>query len=121
MKLLIVSHTPHVNHQGNWYGWGPTVREINFLSNYFEITHIAPAESSSNLPQSYDRVNPSVKIVSTRNRGGVGFVSKLKVLLDSFRYAELVTRNSYSSDMVHVRCPANISLVALVSLIFFPG
>ncbi|MFT4523139.1 MAG: hypothetical protein ACI8ZN_002091, partial [Bacteroidia bacterium] len=41
-KLLIISHTPHYLENDVAVGWGPTINEINFLSNTFtSITHVA--------------------------------------------------------------------------------
>ncbi len=43
MRLLIVSHTPHYRRAGHYAGWGPTVRELDYLAELFdEVTHIAP-------------------------------------------------------------------------------
>jgi glycosyltransferase involved in cell wall biosynthesis len=120
MKLLVVSHTPHSKALNEWSGWGPTVREINFLSKYFQVTHIAPQHKGEKENVSYDIVNPHIKLIPTRNRGGGGLGSKLKVLVDSAHYAFLVIRETFSADIVHVRCPANIAMIALGVLVFFP-
>ena len=43
MRLLIVSHTPHYRRDGRIVGWGPTVRELDYLAEMFaEIVHVAP-------------------------------------------------------------------------------
>jgi hypothetical protein len=43
MKLLIVSHTPHYLENGAVKGWGPTIREIDYLAQCFDqVTHVAP-------------------------------------------------------------------------------
>ena len=43
MRLLIVSHTPHYHAAGRLVGWGPTVRELDYLSELFdEVVHVAP-------------------------------------------------------------------------------
>ena len=43
MRLVIVSHTSHYQKEGRIVAWGPTVREINYLTEIFdEIVHIAP-------------------------------------------------------------------------------
>jgi glycosyltransferase involved in cell wall biosynthesis len=120
MKLLIISHTPHVSVQSRSYGWGPTVREINFLSRYFQIVHLAPQQHDVAIPSSYAEVNPTVVILPTTNRGGKGLLAKLRVLLDSFHYLKIILREMMHADIVHVRCPANISLVALCALTFVP-
>ena len=44
LKLLVISHTPHYTDQdGRVVGWGPTLRELNYLTDLFEhVYHIAP-------------------------------------------------------------------------------
>lgn len=119
IKLLIISHTPHLLAQGKWYGWGPTVREINFLTRSFAITHISPVQVADDVHSSYAEVDPAVRLVPTRNRGGRGIVSKLKVLVDSFDYGYKFLKEVRHADIIHVRCPANISLIALILLCFY--
>ena len=43
-SLTIISHTEHFkNVNGEIVGWEPTVREINHLSNIFDLVyHVAP-------------------------------------------------------------------------------
>jgi len=118
-KLLIVSHTPHVTYEGSSYGWGPTVKEINFLSKYFLIEHIAPVHKLKEVPGSYLRVANEVRLIPTRDRGGKTVFAKFRVVVDSFEYTYLVLKRLWYCDMVHVRCPSNISLIALIVLIFF--
>lgn len=120
MKLLVISHTPHLKVSNNNFGWGPTIREVNFLSQFFQITHIAPCKLTSKVPESYAETSQSIRLVPTRNRGGVGFLRKLKVSVDAFQYLKLIMIEIGLADIVHVRCPSNISIVALLILIFSP-
>lgn len=117
-KLLIISHTPHVFNSGKSYGWGPTVKEINFLSNYFQIEHIAPVHRLTEVPKSFLQVVEKVRLIPTRDRGGKTVFAKLRVTFDSIQYASLILWRIRHCDLVHVRCPSNISLVALIVLLF---
>lgn len=119
MKLLIISHTPHVLVHDRCYGWGPTVRELNFLSRYFQIVHVAPQQPDATIPLSYAEVDPGITVVPTINRGGHGLMAKFRVLFDSLDYVKIILKQVPKADIVHVRCPANISLVALLVLMFF--
>ena len=42
-KLVVISHTLHAKNKNNeMVGWGPTISEINYLSNHWEeIVHVA--------------------------------------------------------------------------------
>lgn len=124
MNLLIISHTPHIDKDGVLYGWGPTVSELNFLSTKFSsITHIAPLTiANDSIPPSFLPVNSSIRIAAVRNRGGKSIMAKLKVLWDCLQYIFVVFREVKSfSGLIHVRCPSNISMIALFVLIFFSG
>ena len=45
-KLVIISHTAHqLDEMSQVVGWGPTIREINFISkNWDEVVHVACLE-----------------------------------------------------------------------------
>jgi glycosyltransferase involved in cell wall biosynthesis len=48
-KLVVISHTEHQKDlEGNIVGWGPTVNEINFLSQFWEeVVHVACLEKDT--------------------------------------------------------------------------
>jgi glycosyltransferase involved in cell wall biosynthesis len=117
MRLLIVSHTPHYRANGHYVGWGPTVRELDYLSDLFtEIVHIAPLYNTpppeSSLPYHSTRVflRPVVPA------GGPGIFNKANILRAYPLYASVIRDELKKADAVHVRCPANISLLTLFLL-----
>lgn len=117
MRLLIVSHTKHYRKDGRFVGWGPTVRELDYLAELFdEIVHIAtlyPGESPANaLP--YTTGNIRLRLVAPA--GGVSVTDKLGILAVYPVYARAIREEMAQADAVHVRCPANISLLALFQL-----
>jgi glycosyltransferase involved in cell wall biosynthesis len=119
VKLLIVSHTPHYRAGGTIVGWGPTVREIDHLAGLFrEVVHIAPLHEepapASALP--YESVRVRVKTV--RPAGGERHTQKARVFFLAPRWARAILREVADADVVHVRCPASIGLVALSVLQF---
>lgn len=124
MKLLVISHTAHIFKDEKYYGWGPTIVELNFLASKFDhVVHIAPvaARESEYVSRSFSQLDASIRMVQIINRGGTTLRAKLRVLWDSLNYISTILKELKSgSDLVHVRCPANISLVALMVLIFFP-
>lgn len=114
MRLLIVSHTAHYQANGRWVGWGPTVRELGYLAELFsETVHIAPAYSgqppSSALPYASDRL----RLRPVAPTGGTKMAAKLGILRAYPDYAAAIREELEQADAVHVRCPANISLLAL--------
>lgn len=120
MKLLIISHTDHyIDRDGVKRGWGPTVREISNLAGLFsEVCHIACFRSGP-VPESmipYEAGN--VRLVLLPPSGGPGLRDKLGILKQIPAYIRTILRELPHADAVHVRAPANISLLAMVLLAF---
>lgn len=116
MRLLIVSHTPHYLENGVPVGWGPTVREIDYLASLFEeIVHIAPLHRGK--PEgalAYQAGN--IRFRPVRPSGGERLVDKLSILAHVPSYVRALNEEWRGADVVHVRCPANISIIALLML-----
>lgn len=117
MRLLIVSHTPHYHAGDQIVGWGPTVRELGYLAALFDsVVHIAvgypgPAPASA-LP--YAAANVRVRLVEPA--GGDTLRDKIGILTAYPNYARVIREEMGRADAIHVRCPANISLLALWQL-----
>lgn len=119
--LLVISHTAHTNENGVWLGWGPTTNELNYLATRFrKITHIAPETEYRQLAQSGVSLASNIRLIPVRNRGGQGLRSKWQVLKDVPLFVGRIWPEIKRADLIHVRCPANISLIALLLLCFFP-
>ncbi|HSN25735.1 MAG TPA: glycosyltransferase [Kofleriaceae bacterium] len=116
-RLLVVSHTPHYIRDGVLVGWGPTVRELDQLATRFEqVRHVAcvyrePAPDSA-LPYQA----PNLEVVPVPPAGGEGVLGKLDALRASPIYSWTIARELRRADMVHVRAPANIALIAMALL-----
>ena len=124
MKLVIVSHTAHYRRNGKVVGWGPTVREIDEISKLFDrVVHIAPLHSDDAPESALGYESARVRLREVNPSGGVGIADKLGVLLHLGAYARAIYQELRDADAVHVRCPANISLLALIMLVFLrqPG
>lgn len=119
MRLAVISHTPHHHAGGRLVGWGPTIREIDHLAGLFEeVVHIAPVHDgpapASGLP--YRAAN--VRVVAVPPAGGESVGNKLDVLRVLPRYVQAIRKELARCDIVHVRCPSNIGLVAALLLSF---
>jgi glycosyltransferase involved in cell wall biosynthesis len=119
VKLLIVSHTPHYRAGGTIVGWGPTVREIDHLAGLFrEVVHIAPLHEEPAPASSLPYEAPGVRLQTVRPAGGERIADKAGILVRAPDWARTILREVGDADVVHVRCPASISLVALAALQF---
>lgn len=119
MRLLVVSHTPHFRRDGQVVGFGPTVRELDRLAGLFDrLVHLAPlydrapAIPPSALPYSAE----NLELRPLRPAGGPKLVDKLGVLLRYPGYLAAFVREMRRADVVHVRCPSNVSLLAIVAM-----
>ena len=116
-RLVIVSNMAHYLRDGIVVGWGPTVQEISHLARLFEdIRHVAclhrePAPASA-LPYTSERVT----LVPVPPAGGRRLRDKLGILAFAPHYLRAIARELPRADVVHVRAPANISLMAILLL-----
>jgi glycosyltransferase involved in cell wall biosynthesis len=122
MNLLIISHTPHYHKESQIVGWGPTVKEIDQLARLFdEIRHLAVLYKDEAPLSSMPYAANNVVFVPARPSGGETFKDKLGVLRAFLSYWKIIRQeiNMLSDeDILHVRCPANISLLAIMILTF---
>lgn len=117
MRLLVISHTPHYRTAGPPAGWGPTVRELDYLAELFdEIVHVAPLHPGPAPSSSLAYASPRVRLRPVGAAGGEALGDKLAVLRLYPAYAAAIRDEMGRADAVHVRCPANISLLALALL-----
>ncbi len=115
MNLVVVSHTPHYLRNGEIVGWGPTVREIGHLAELFdEVMHVAPVHDGD-APASALPYGPrNVSVVALRAAGGTRWRDKLRLLRSAPAYVRAIRRATRRADVLHIRCPSYVSLVAVV-------
>ena len=117
MKLLIISHTPHYLDGSTVVGWGPTIREIDYLSELFTaIVHIAPLHPGPVPDSSLPYSSKNIRFRAVPSSGGENLPSKIGILKAFPAYFHAFTEEAAKADAIHVRCPANISLAALLWL-----
>ena len=114
MRLLIVSHTPHYHSAEGVVGWGPTVRELDYLAALFdEVTHVAVGYPGRAPASALAYAAPNLRVRLVPPAGGESWRDKLGILSAYPAYARMLREEISRADAVHVRCPANISLLAL--------
>lgn len=121
MRLLIVSNMAHYRRGDQVVGWGPAVREIDEVAELFsEVRHVGclhegPAPDSA-LPYTSEKV----RLVPLAPAGGVSVSAKLGIASRLPGYICTLLRELAKADVVHLRCPCNVCLVAL-PLLALPG
>lgn len=120
MKLAIISHTEHYLKDGQVVGWGPTIREINYLTTLFdEIYHVAVLHDkiapASALPYTSDRVH----FVPIKPSGGLGWRDKLGVLAQMPATIKVVQEVLEKVDYFQFRAPTGIGVFLIPYLTWF--
>ncbi len=118
MRLLIVSNMAHyLGRRQEVWGWGPTVEEIDYLASRFSsVRHVACLHSGPPPANALPYRSGRVELIPVRPRGGPRVRDKLGILRELPTYQATILREAGAADLIHVRCPANISLIALIFL-----
>ncbi len=117
MKLLVISHTPHHLKDGRFVGWGPTVRELDHLPEIFKrVIHLAPLHREVSPPSALPYQSTRLEFRPLPPAGGGRLRDKLAILIRAPQYLSAILKAMREVDAVHVRCPANISLLAIILL-----
>ncbi len=100
-------------------GWGATVREISALASLFdEVVHVACLHPGTPPASALAYGSPVVRLEPVPPAGGSRWLDKLGILVRMPAYLRATVRHLPNVDAVHVRAPANISLLAMVLLAF---
>ena len=99
MKLAIISHTiHHKDSEGEIVGWGPTVREVNYLSGGFEkIVHVAPLHNGDILPGCMPYKSDSIEFVSVYVDSDV---YPIEIERDSIPWTVITEDRGWGSEIV---------------------
>lgn len=113
-RLVIISHTPHYVDNGVYYGWGPTVKEINKVAARVDtVIHFAPLHAGpvpgGNLPYAAS----NVKYIKLMEAGGTNLLEKIKLFLYSPVNVFIILKELKKNDWIQVRAPSNIALIML--------
>jgi glycosyltransferase involved in cell wall biosynthesis len=112
-KLVIISHTEHQQTaEGSFVGWGPTVNEINYLSNHWEeVVHVACLEKGKVVKGSsvgYSNTNVHFEAIPTF--GGKRIWQKLDILWKMPLILWKVQKSIKGASHVQLRVPMGIGI-----------
>ena len=117
MRLAGVSHTPHHHGPDGLVGWGPTVTELDHLATRFdEVVHVAPVHDGPPPASALPYRAANLRVEPTVAAGGDGVAAKAGLVAAAPRHWAAIGRELAGADAVHVRCPANVSGLALARL-----
>ena len=121
MKLVIISHTEHYKTKsGRVVGWGPTVNEINHLTEIFEsITHISMLQNKEAPASVLSYTSDKIKFIPLPPLGGNSIESKLKILINAPKVISIVTKELKKADVFQLRTPTGIGVFLIPYLTLF--
>lgn len=122
MRLLIISHTPHYLKGDQVVGWGSTVMEIDQLARLFsETVHLAPLHDGEPSESSLPYQNSNVRLALVKPAGGEAWFEKVSYLWRLPDWLFILKEEIKQADTIHIRCPAVISLLALLAVRLWAG
>lgn len=119
-RLLVISNMAHYSDAVHGVvGFGPAVEELSWLAEMFgEVVHVGCLHEGQAPPNMLPYFASNVRFVGVPPRGGPGILDKLRVLFQWPCLVRILMRHLRKADSVHVRCPCNIGLLAVVLLCF---
>ena len=116
-RLAVVSHTPHHHGPDGLVGWGPTVTELSHLASRFdEVVHVAPVHDGPAPDSAVAYTADNLRVLPVRAAGGDGLGAKAGLAVAVPGWLAAMHRGTSDADALHVRCPANLSGLALAVL-----
>lgn len=118
LRIVVVSHTEHWRaDDGSIVGFGATTRELDQLATLAsELVHVAPLHEGPPPGMALPARAPNVRYVPVHAVGGATVLDKVRAVAEVPRWWRTISGELRHADVVHVRCPAGISMVALLVL-----
>jgi glycosyltransferase involved in cell wall biosynthesis len=121
-KLVVISHTLHAqNKDKQIIGWGPTIAEINYLSNHWEeVVHVACFTEESSDASMLPYANGNIRFCPIPTFGGIRFVEKLSVFTQAFSIIRVILKEVKGASHVQIRVPMGIGVYVLPLFLYIP-
>jgi glycosyltransferase involved in cell wall biosynthesis len=121
-KLVVISHTPHQYlPNGTLVGWGPTVAELNYLSQFWnELVHVACIEPYKHNPSLMPYNHNNIQFVSIPSFGGETILQKLSVFYQAPLIILQILKSLKDATHVQIRVPMGIGVYVLPLFLFIP-
>jgi glycosyltransferase involved in cell wall biosynthesis len=114
MRLLIIGHTAHYRKDDQVVGWGPTVKEVDWLAKAFDsVTHLACFHSGDAPTSALPYESKQVHFVGLPLAGGTTPVMKVRALTIAPRYLLAIQKFARQADIVHIRTPGILGMYGL--------
>jgi len=114
-SLAVISHTEHYyTTDGKVVGWEPTVRELNYLAEIFDlIYHVAPIHDNKPNRATAAYKADNIIYVPIKSSGGKTLIDKIAIITSMFTNLKIIIHTIQKVEWVHFRAPANIGIYVL--------
>ena len=111
-KLVVISHTEHqMNDEQRIVGWGPTVREINYLAQHWEkVVHVACLNQKNDSGSYIPYESNNIIFSPIPEFGGPTILDKIFIILKLPQILYTVHKTLEGATEVHLRLPISIGL-----------
>jgi len=123
MKLLIITHVLHKISNGDIYGYGPYIKEMNlWLKHVDKAKVLGPLDETSEISKidlCYEHKHIDFVKVPL-----FSLVTKREIVLTLFKLPILlfsIIKAMYWADHIHLRCPGNMGLLGSLAQVLFPS
>lgn len=117
MRLLVIGHTAHYHHEGQIVGWGPTVKEIDWLAQTCDqLIHLACFHKRPAPPSALPYTAKNVQLVTVPPAGGLNWRAKWRVLQNGRQYWAAIRHWLPEADLVQVRCPGSLGMYGMLAV-----
>lgn len=114
-RLVVVSCATHYQWQGEYHAYAPYTREMDLWAQLFrEVIIAAPLEAGPPPGDCAPFAGPNVRVRGQRALGGETLGAKVRELLALPWVCGDLIRAFREGDAIHVRCPGNLALPALL-------
>jgi glycosyltransferase involved in cell wall biosynthesis len=115
-QLTVISDTAMYAKDGKFYGFGPVVRELEYISHLFEKIIWVGFEREDLIGNPImDLINqPHINLVFLKKSGGNSLLSKFSVILNTPLMLVSIIKSIYNADVVHTRAPSSPAFLAIL-------
>lgn len=121
MKFLIITHVLHKSHNGQIWGYGPYIREMNLWEKHIDSLFVVAPKLVA-LPSAIDLPYQSRQVqfieVPQFNIAGAKNLFKSLFIIPTILFRIFITMSK--ADHIHLRCPGNMGLLGAIVQICFP-
>jgi glycosyltransferase involved in cell wall biosynthesis len=114
-KLVIISHTAHQMHPEHGpVGWGPTIREVNFLAAHWdEVVHVACLERAKPAGSSIPYIGKNIQFKAIPTFGGARWWQKFDIIFKAPKVILAVHKALKGATEVQIRLPMSMGVFLL--------